>query len=161
MADLSQSILVGVIGGVIASVIVGFALTIFKGILIPWIEDRLYTGIDLEGSWEGLTLSQGGIPLHNNFTIEQKGSAISGDYVVNFVQEEKNQALSFDLRGFVKAGYLQLYFSSKSTRRVHLGAMILKISDGGNKLEGGYMYVRRNRDIGIIEEVEFKRNVEY
>jgi hypothetical protein len=51
MLELSYSLIVGVVSGVVTTILVFSFRIVWKKIIMPWYEERLYQGAKIEGVW--------------------------------------------------------------------------------------------------------------
>lgn len=48
---MNQNIIIGVISGILTTVIIYFIVTFFKKVFLPWYLGLTYRGIDVNGKW--------------------------------------------------------------------------------------------------------------
>lgn len=139
---MAEDILTGVIGGIIASSIIGFFILIYSKIIYPWIEELMYKGgIDFSGEWE-CSMEDKDIYGEKcvrdiSLNIEQHGFRIQGNYIINNKFADNSNILSiYILNGMVANNFITAYYLPKSRKRGGAGTLLLRIGKGGKELTG-------------------------
>jgi hypothetical protein len=159
--ELGLSIFLGVISGVITSLVVWFFYKIiYLKVYLPWQQERVYDGPNMEGGWSGgFILKQiheserpgqrhefeAHIDMEINIT-NQQGHSITGFFHARSYQkisgEEKDSYTNdYMIQGNVIGNYILLTYNPASKKRMGLGSFVLEIKDGGKRLEGGSTFV--------------------
>jgi hypothetical protein len=163
-----KNLLIGVIGGIIATGIVGFIVLVFNKIIWPKIRELTYRGIDLADEWvctEHITVKQNNTNQsvkrrEYHLTLKQNGHRLSGDVSVkNIHPKTMEEDMSFfKTVGTVKDNYVQIDFTAKSKKTIGIGTFLFSIREGGRCLKGNLVATEKNTlDIISIDDLEFKR----
>lgn len=155
MVDLGVNIFFGVLSGVLTSALIFLVRKIYLRVFLPWYEDRLYKGVQLDGKWEGETndfkflfeLVQNGYRIKGLFGVEVKSSK----------PEDQYENL-YKIKGHISDNYVVLEYWTMSRKRTGLGSFLLRVQDGGKKLMGSVVFVEEGEmDVNNITELVLRR----
>ncbi len=51
--NIYQTIIIGIVTGILSSAIIWALINTFQNTFIPWYQSGIYRGTDLEGTWSG------------------------------------------------------------------------------------------------------------
>ena len=108
----------GIVAGVMAAGIVGFVVLVWRRILEPWYEERLYKGVEISGAWEGsIEYPTGG---KNNLVIDlrRKAYVVTGSAVC---VEGVDKGMRWNLVGTFRNNILTFTYDSASKREIDRG----------------------------------------
>jgi hypothetical protein len=133
--SLLATIGVGVIAGAIASAFVFFIQVIWKRIIEPWYEKRVYKDAKIDGVWEGkiATLCDTSGEYKEQITLEQIGHQVKGRILCTAgIDLGKEYALEASFKNLILSGT----YSQKDPKSLDRGSFSFKLVENGNKLKG-------------------------
>ena len=126
---------IGVVAGLVASLIV-FAFQVgYVKVLRPWIEEMLYRDVEIEGSWLL------GYPENEDFTeaveLKRRGHRVTG---VVTVTGGADKGRVYILEGSFKNLILTVSFSGQDASRLDRGTYTLQATNNAQHLHGYSTY---------------------
>lgn len=153
--EIGVSIIIGVFTGVLSAMIIGATNIIYKNMILPWFQVKVYKGVLLEGCWNGF-MQIGAVKWDMKLVIKQKGSKVSGELTAksnNPDAQKKETDMTFE--GNIYDGYLIISCVAKDPRDISFGAMILRIKN--KRMTGRQIF----RDLSESKYDVFGSNVEF
>jgi hypothetical protein len=152
------SIVVGVISGIITSVILFFVAQIVRKIIIPWYAEFIYKGVNIGGTWRGVIDNQTS-KFSLVVNLKQNAFQVSGVFYAETITQnpEKNYSNQYKLSGVVKNHMMTLNYEALSKERTGVGTMLLRSYKGGTSLSG-YLIHSEDADKSWIKELKLKRD---
>ncbi|MFT5498606.1 MAG: hypothetical protein ACI9TH_004021 [Kiritimatiellia bacterium] len=144
MGEFGISIVSGVVGGLLTSLFLFLSAIVCRDRFIPWIEDRVYGGIRVDGTWciQDQTDDQGHSLYSQEETLEleQKASRLSGRLILIPKGGEDGKPRTLKVEGTIRDRFVML--SCVPATRRHLGyqAFLGEISGDGTQLVGQASY---------------------
>ncbi|MFA7000477.1 MAG: hypothetical protein WC241_05225 [Candidatus Paceibacterota bacterium] len=137
-----KALLVGIISGILTTVIIYTIVSIFKRILLPWYQELIYRGLDINGEWREKQVLANGIVIENVINLKQKGHKLSGTVTVikKFPKKEDSEIKIFDIKGNF---YDRLVSAScKNSDRKSIGCynILLEVMHGGKEMVGSFAW---------------------
>jgi len=134
---MDNPILLGVISGIITSILIFGLAQIFMKIVIPWYRSIIYNGYKVDGTWEIIYASPS-IRRNVSFALTQKASKISGisTHILKDRNMEGDYIKEYSLSGELKDGFMYLIVNHSDKKRIGIGTVMLKIIADGQKMEG-------------------------
>jgi hypothetical protein len=143
--SVSESIIIGVVTGIITTSILFILKIIFEKIILPWYHQILYEGIIVDGKW---STADGTILLK----LSQKAHKITG----NLINQESNYTIS----GTIWEGYLRLNSESTDKTKLSYLNMLVKVSGTGKKMIGSFNYRDLEEDLVKNSSITFDRKLQ-
>lgn len=124
---MAHEIAIGVVSGILTSLVIAVVVAFFNRVVIPWYRERIYRGVILDGKWNGsMTISS--ITYDLQLIINQKGTNIDGAFSARTQDPNApNKASMMNFRGEIKEGYALLNCYSIDRQDISFGSMMLKI----------------------------------
>ncbi|MFA6251114.1 MAG: hypothetical protein WC603_00580 [Candidatus Paceibacterota bacterium] len=162
MINISSSIIIGVVSGIITSAVIWVIVNLFKKNILPWYQSITYQGVKIGGNWIGFYQKPTNInndekDPHYNIHIIQKGHHICGEMTRNKDQNGSRNSKTFIFNGLFKDGNLVFSYKPKDSTRLGLGSYVLKLGDDGKKLHGRSLYITSNGGDVAEFEITWKR----
>jgi hypothetical protein len=159
MTDMIFTIFIGVFSGIITSIFIWISVQIFKKLIIPWYQQTIYRGIDVSGEWTSTQEYSGKVLAEQTIILKQKGHKITGTLISrNDIPSKGQDTTSFILNGEIFDNYVDLEYQIKDKKLLGRGSQLLKVKDGGQKLEGGLVAIDRfSTEVMVSKNVEWKR----
>lgn len=148
-------VVVGIISSLIAtSIFIGLS-EIFRRLVFPWIEDKIYRGVRVDGTWKLKT--KDGTSIINGTSIEmeikQWGDKVSGRC---FTQDEDENTV-YKMHGVLKNMYLMAYMEPASSRMIDASAVLFHVEHEKNHLHlrGSLLHKAKPGKVGCWEDLTF------
>jgi len=138
--DSQDSIVLGVISGVLTAAFIFLLKEFWVKILMPWYQSFKYQGADISGSWYAEYSSEDSIKTTYSVTLNQSAHKITGSMQFTFVSPERKFNIDYNLSGEYWEGYLSLACRSKDRKVYSHASMFLKLVNGGSGLLGQFCY---------------------
>jgi len=154
----SGSIVAGIIGGLISSLIVWAFYHFATDTVLPWYQTRVYRGVLLAGLWTG-NRADGGHIFGFSLSLTQRGHIISGTFTANDQRSggEVTETV-FHLTGSIRDSVLLLTYAPSTPERYGSGAFLLRVFNGGKQLQGGMVYFQTHSGkIGAVSDIALER----
>jgi hypothetical protein len=165
MVSVGWSIFIGVISGVITSVLVWFASRFFQNVIKPEIQALTYQGVKISGTWVGFydLLSSAKIKSLNEpcYTIyvKQKGHSITGEFIVNKQPNGQSDLKAFTFTGLFKDKNLVIWYKPKEQTRLGIGSYVMVLTEDGRRFEGRSLYIGSSGG-DVVETSEYWKRKE-
>lgn len=145
--DNYASLVIGIVSGVLASIIFQALGVFFIKVIVPWYQSKVFEGIDIQGRWEGKQVRANGTYTFA-LDIVQVGHTITGNYSTVDTYPNETKSRQFILKGSIVNNTVVLTYESANKRRYGAGTFLLAIHDGGNELKGTVTFLKTT--IGAI-----------
>ncbi len=161
--DISLSIIVGVISGIVTSFFIWILIKVLENFAIPWYQSIVYRGIKIDGEWNGFykdllsekLVSKGKTKPHSRISLRQKGHKVVGEQIINVQPRGTNDQKQMRLvNGLFRDNNLLISFDVKDKTRFGMGNYLMKLVEDGQKFEGKSTYVG-SLSGGLFTEDEF------
>ena len=137
MNELSYSLVVGVISGVVAAFLVFVFRSLWDRILVPRYEELLYKDAKIEGAWSAEITYLEGEKNKHKMQLRRVGHNVTG---TSTCYEGYSEGSSYDLQGTFKNLTLSCTYHINDARRLERGAMVLMLINDGATLKGYVSY---------------------
>lgn len=133
--NASESIVLGVVAGVLTTLIVlGFGALI-RRVVLPWYRDFIYDGVEIEGEWNLISETEQGARL----SLKQSAYSLSG--TCTFVSHDENplgyEALRvFAVKGTIREKLVELSFRHIDRARLGAGVFLFEVKGDGRRMSG-------------------------
>jgi hypothetical protein len=163
MSDISSSIFIGVLSGIVTSLIIWLVVQVFKKVLLPSYQSITYQGLEISGTWIGLYVETTNPSTTDDpdliISINQKGHIVDGTLIRNKIQDGTRDNKEFVLKGTFRDGNLVLSYKPKDNTRLGLGAYVLMLTNDGQKFEGLAVFVgSNNRAVSHFQTSWIRKN---
>lgn len=136
-----ESIVLGVVSGVLTSALLYAIGFVIKRHILPWYQEVIYQGVDINGVWATEVESEN-VKAKMEMTLFQHAHALSGQTTVVQGKDLNNPTNINNLRvqGHVWEGFLTLNMQSQDRTRLSYATSLLEVLNGGLTLKGSYVY---------------------
>ena len=151
----------GVVSGVITTVLLSIVYVIFRKIITPWIEEITYKGVNVSGRWHYTTSRHEGHNFEITLDLKQRAQRVTGTLSAKTTRPDTEYINHYQItRGEVSDNQLLFTYRALLSDRTGLGSFLLKVTRGGTELIGGAVYVADADDdaISVKSDLEFKRS---
>jgi hypothetical protein len=132
-----ESLLIGVVSGIITAAIIHLLVLLFNKVLLPWYRQFVYRGVDIQGKWEeNLDFGNGNTQI---MTIElsQEAHAIAGSItIVKSTNKQITRTEMMLLKGTVKDRLFNGTIIPVDKKRVGISTILLEIIGDGTRMRG-------------------------
>jgi hypothetical protein len=134
--EIYLSLGIGVVGGLIATALVGFFQAYWKGIILPWYQRAIYKDILLEKEWICETEIEN-IIWKATLQLKQNAHEITGNYIYT---EGRAKGSIYNVKGELRNKILTLVYESNDVHCLDRGTITLMVKANGISLEGHFSY---------------------
>jgi len=143
--NASEDVFLGVIAGIITSLLLFLATLFYANTIRPWIQSLLYAEVDLSGEWKQEELKVDDATYRYEVQLKQRGPQITGAATITKTGSGLNDYTHrFQIAGTVWAGFVSLALRSGSSSQLSMASALVKISDRGQRLVGHWVYRSAN-----------------
>lgn len=139
--EIIFALTVGIVASLISVLLSLFFREVWIKILVPWYEERLYQGAEIEGVWHATTKYEDGGSNESIYTIERKGHRIWGEIHAP-IGIDKGKKWKF--HGRFRDLILTAIYESTNQRILDKGSISLMLNHNGEKLTGYLIYYANN-----------------
>jgi hypothetical protein len=132
-----ESLVVGVVSGIVTAVILYLLLILFNRIVLPWYRQLVYQGVDIAGKWEEHLDFGNGKTQVITAELTQKANSITGN--VTIVKAANGQITRTEIM-FIKGTIKDRLFSATlipvDKKRVGMITTLLEVVGDGGRMSG-------------------------
>jgi hypothetical protein len=132
---------IGVVSGLVTSLIVFVLQLGYLRVLRPWIEELLYRDLMIEGSWLGEYPENA--DLKETVQLARKGHRVTGTITVTGGPDVGHV---YSVEGSFKNLILTLSFAAQDSRRLDRGTYTFQAQDNGRCLRGYSTFYQDHKD---------------
>jgi hypothetical protein len=136
-----NNLYVGIISGIITTMLIYFINEIIKKIFIPWFEEKVYKDVKLEGSWSGKVKYEDSTIEEFTINIERVSHAISGVII------SKMTGKIYQINGEFRNSILLFSYDGTNKDEIDRGNFVLILKNNAKELDGYITYYRTNKHI--------------
>ena len=151
--EFDKSLLTGVVGGLIATVIVVTFREFWSNVIVPWIEERLYQDAHIEGPWRS-RYEVDGVAREGVMNIHRKGHSVRIE--VTRIRGPKT-GHSWHFKGTFKNLTLTATYTPSNRRMLDRGSVTLMLLDNGETLRGWLAFYSNADNCVRAAEYECRR----
>jgi len=164
MDNLVGQGVIGIITGILTTVILYIAKTFWTAKVTPFLTSIRYQGVKVDGLWSGSHHNDdptNGEIYSSECTLflEQNAHELGGTFLFKLKSESKDFILDFVVKGYMWEGYITLNFTPKDKRITSYATSLLKLHDGGLNLVGTWLF--RNVEQEFVDQgpIILSRNI--
>ena len=153
-----ESLVIGVISGVIAAAVIYLLVVLFNKVVLPWYNQLVYRGVEIQGKWEeSLEFDYGNTQLAT-IELSQKAHVIMGSVtVVKSTTGEIVRTEIMSLNGNVNERFFNGTIVPVDKKRVGISTVLLEIIGDGSRMGGSVSWYDANAHIICNKLCEWKR----
>ncbi len=143
MEQLGVGVISGIIAGFVTSIVLFLITCVWRYHFIPWIEDRIYQGIRVDGSWSIMDCDDEGESLYSQqetLELEQRASRLSGRLILVPKEREKMKARTLKVEGIIRDRFVIIKCIPATRRDLGYQAFLGEVSGDGTRLRGQASY---------------------
>lgn len=154
--NVTQTIILGVISGVVTSALITLVISIIRNILIPWYRSFIYRGIDISGKWQSL-LEKHGVKETAILEVKQRADKVVCVMSISIEKEGKTELRVFEVEGKIEDLVLSLRGRNTNKKRIGINVALLEVVNGGKKMVGYEAWYSTITDSVDAEKIEWER----
>ena len=144
METFGISVTAGVIGGLLSSVIIFIIAYVWRDRFLPWIEDKTYQGIRVDGNWSIVDKNdEKGDSLYSQeetLELEQKASRLFGRLILVPKDGQTLKTRTLKVEGVVRDRFIIINCVPATRRNLGYQAFLGEISGDGTQIRGQATY---------------------
>ncbi len=159
MITISQTIILGVVSGVITSAILWCIVIFFKKVITPWYEQRIYKGVNISGAWSSVKQNDHW-KLEIFLNLKQKAYLVTGSLQAKTTFPGIEYTNYYKVSGKIFDNHLLITYSAQPVNRTGVGSFLLRVAHGGTELRGSAAYIADGNldEITSLNELKFNRS---
>lgn len=140
--NIVETIIIGVITGILTTVIIFLASKLITLWLIPRYQEWRYQGADVAGTWIADFGDQNDTSVRTKYSLNlvQRAHKLSGALHFEFENSQKNFTSDFHVEGEYWEGYFTITFKSIDRKLFSRATMVMKLIDGGGAMSGHFSF---------------------
>src|SRR5437016_1183298 len=127
MTAFEIALVAGVVSGLLTWAVTLVMATYWKGTLRPWIEDLVYRGARIEGTWN-CEVCVAGTNTHQYVIVQQRAHRIQG--TITYPKDTKGRSHAYKFHGSFFNNVLTALAEEIGKARVDRGAVMLVLQPG-------------------------------
>jgi hypothetical protein len=159
-----ENIVVGLVSGLFVSFLVLVIGKLWRAVIEPWIEERVYKDLHIEGKWYSLYVESGDY-RQEAINLKRHGHAIKGEMICKHGADDGE---GYSLCGSFRNLLLPLTYESTDSKKSDRGTITLKSAHNGQRLVGEVAMYETKRDfistakvIWFRDKEELNKTIEY
>ncbi len=159
MNNIILTIFIGVLSGILTSILIWIAIKTVRNILIPWYQQTIYRGINISGIWTAKHEFVGGVVSTQILEISQKGHSIKGTLISNNKSKSREEETAYYfISGEIFDNFVDIEYNIRDKKYIGRGSLLLKVKNGGDTLEGGVVAIERfSTEVISVENLKWIR----
>lgn len=137
--NAQESIILGVLSGVLTSALIFMVSQLWINTFVPWYQSLRYQGADISGSWFAEFSDEKSKSSFSAVLIQQAHN-ITGTLHFTFTSAERKFSVDYNLTGEYWEGYLNLMCRSKDRKVFSHATTFLKLINNGSGLLGQFCF---------------------
>ena len=133
-------ILSSIIGGILATGLLFFVTVVWRDSFIPWIEDRIYCGIRINGVWDLQQEQNTEYWQRETLELEQKASRLSGRLVISPKEGETWPPRTLKVEGNIRDRFVVLTCTPSTCQHLGYQVLLAEVMGSGPQLVGQASY---------------------
>jgi lipopolysaccharide export LptBFGC system permease protein LptF len=157
---ISESIIIGVVSGLCTSVLIYLIVKTFQNIVIPWYQNIIYSGAQIDGQWTNSKTFRNGDTIQDELiTIKQSANKLTGFRVITkrYKNKKEIEIKNFDVKGQIKDRFVYLISENNNKRKIGVSCGLYELGAGGDILYGSDMWTDVGSNYIVHDSYELKR----
>lgn len=127
MTEFETALLAGIFSGLLTSIATLLLGTYWKATIRPWVEDLVYKGARIEGTWK-CEVSVAGQQKSQHIVIQQQAHKVSG--TITYPEDTKGHSHTYIFHGLFFNNVLTALAEEVGKVRVDRGTLVLELQAG-------------------------------
>ena len=153
-----ESLVIGVVSGILTSALIYLLILIFTRIVLPWYRQLMYRGIEVQGEWTSSMHLRPELIQEWSMELKQKADSVSGDLSQSKCQDGqiiKTETLR--LTGSLKDRFLSGSIHPVEKSRLGICMILLEIVGDGSEMQGCVGWYDIGTKSIMSDDIELKR----
>lgn len=136
----AQTVILGVVSGVITSGLLYLAVSLFGRVVLPWYQNIIYSGTKIAGEWYCYARD---MAQNAKFELTQHANELSGQAIYVHADEgdmEIEKLRAFSVTGIIEERFVQLNLKHIDKTRIGLVSYLLEVKGDGRRMIGAGCY---------------------
>lgn len=150
---------VGVISGLITSIITWLYLIIYQKQMRPWFHELVYQGTIVKGNWV-CTIEDGGVKANYLLNLaSQQGHKLNGKFSQHYEENGEIRQGTYIVEGDIKDGIILLSLSPENRDKMTYATLLLMLTPASLCLEGHFTYTSTINHNVCSHEIKLERKL--
>jgi hypothetical protein len=136
-----ESLIIGIVSGIITTALIYLAVLIFRKIVIPWYQEIVYKGIDVGGKWRMSSAEIEGMDMFLN--LAQHAHRLKGTLTLfrkNEMESQIDPIRTYKIEGSISNRFIVATLSLIEKNRLGIGTLLFEVVGDGQRLKGNWTY---------------------
>ncbi|MEA1080263.1 hypothetical protein [Marinobacter qingdaonensis] len=151
-----EAIGIGVVSGVLSSVLILLLATLIRRVFIPWFRSLIYSGVDVSGEWHCIDPF---MAQEITINLNQDADSVSGtatftwnrDYPDESILDDFEAVRTFNVSGKIRDRFLQVMLTHVDRKRIGVNSYLLEVCGDGRTMKGLFtFYSVRSHELDYI-----------
>jgi len=138
----SDSIIFGIVSGILASAILFLMTEFFRNIAIPWYRRIIYNGIDISGKWFSKKTNPSGNVEDSTMIIKQQADMIT--CTINIAKKSSGDShaeiKTYEISGTLRDRFLEISGRNSDSQSIGVHSELLEVFGDGKTMQGYNMW---------------------
>src|SRR5712692_8357813 len=156
MPSLSESIITGVVSGILTTAVLFLLKKLFDGVVLPWYRNLVYRGVNISDQWKNEMEFPGGTHQTLIANIKQRAHAVEGDLTIT---KTRNGQLfvtkTLLLVGEIHDRLLLATIKPMSDKEIAAATLLLEVVGNGSRMRGATSWYDATGGRILQEDVEW------
>lgn len=155
----AESIIIGVVSGILASLLLFISSEFIRKIAIPWYQQMIYSGITISGDWKAEVVNPSGNTQTMTMDLKQKANKLTGTITVSKqIQSSKAAEIkNYSLEGTIRDRFVSLVGKNASQRNLGVHVELLEVVGDGETMQGKRTWYSATEKLVNAEDIIWKR----
>ncbi len=132
-----ESLVVGVVSGIITAAILHLLFLLFNRIVLPWYRQLVYHGVHIAGKWEEHLDFGNGNAQVSTAELVQKANSVTGNItIVKTTNGQITKTEIMSLKGTIKDRLFNTSLTPVDRQRIGIITILLEVVGDGGKMRG-------------------------
>lgn len=136
MNNIGTEVVVGVVTGIVTSLLIFLFLEASKTIILPWYRQFIYKGINISGEWYSTVAP---FPQTIKLELDQKANHITG--TATYVNEPENtgeieKIRTFRVEGNIEDRFVEMSLHHTDKSRIGVVSYLFEVVGDGREMQG-------------------------
>lgn len=153
---VTESIVIGVISGVLASTVVFLLALLFNRVIVPWYQNIIYSGINVSGTWNSESKLPDSKKLLTSLELKQSANNILGSATasIKHSEEQIDPVRILSVTGKINDRFVQLTITPVDAKRLGAVSVLSEVVGHGNRMKGwSIWYSDHNADLNATSHI--------
>jgi len=153
-----ESIIVGIVSGIITAFIIHLLILMFNKIILPWYRELVYSGVEIKGGWKVSSDYGQGNSQVVAINLSQKASSINGKAtIVKSSNGKVVETTMMAIVGSIKDRLFNVTLIPIEKKRVGISISLLEVVGNGNIMRGSACWYDSSAAVIKTESTEWRR----